>query len=60
MSSQPTNSNTKQILVMSLGAVIGGIVLGICGMWVLNPGIMIPIGVVIGLAVTMPMVRKKA
>ena len=50
----------KQILVMSVAAIIGGVIGGLCGLFVLNPGILIPIGVVIGIAVSLPMVNSKA
>jgi uncharacterized membrane protein YoaK (UPF0700 family) len=51
--------NSRQILVMSIASIIGGIIGFIVGQFVLSPAVLIPIGVVIGIAVSLPMVQKR-
>jgi hypothetical protein len=51
--------NTNQILVMSIAAIIGGVIGFIVGQFLLTPAILIPIGVVVGLAVSLPLVQKR-
>jgi hypothetical protein len=52
--------NTSQIMIMSIAAIVGGVLGFVVGQFFLSPTILIPIGVVIGLAVSLPMARKRA
>jgi uncharacterized membrane protein len=52
--------NTSQIMIMSIAAIVGGVLGFVVGQFFLSPTILIPIGVVIGLAVSLPMARKQA
>lgn len=51
--------NTRQIMIMSIAAIVGGVLGFIIGQFVLTPTILIPIGVVIGLAISLPMAQKQ-
>lgn len=51
--------NTRQIMIMSIAAIIGGVLGFIIGQFVLTPTILIPIGVVVGLAASLPMAQKQ-
>ncbi len=51
--------NSRQILIMSVLAIIGGVLGFIIGQFVLTPTILIPIGVVIGIAAGLPLARKR-
>jgi hypothetical protein len=51
--------NNRQILIMSIASIIGGVLGFIVGQFVLTPTILIPIGVIIGIAVSLPMASKK-
>ncbi len=46
---EPTKK--KQILIMAAASIIGGIIGGVAGLYWLSPGILIPVGVVVGIAV---------
>ncbi|MEU3310039.1 hypothetical protein ACWGSK_27325 [Nocardiopsis sp. NPDC055551] len=52
------NENTKQIVVMSATSVAGGVIGGVAGLFVLGPHILIPIGVVIGIAVGLSLSKR--
>lgn len=41
----------KPILIMAIASIIGGVVGYVAGLYWLSPGILIPIGVVVGIAV---------
>jgi uncharacterized membrane protein YoaK (UPF0700 family) len=55
----PVTRNSRQILVMSIAAILGGVLGFVIGQFVLNPTILIPIGVIIGIAVSLPVAQKK-
>jgi hypothetical protein len=51
--------NTNQVLIMSIGAVVGGLIGWLIGLWWLSPGILIPIGVVVGLAIGLSVANSR-
>lgn len=51
--------NTRQIAIMSICSIIGGVVGGVAGMYWLQPGVLIPIGVVVGLSIGLALGRSR-
>jgi len=56
----PVTRNSKQVLVMSLGAVIGAVLGLILGQFIFTPAILIPIGLVCGIAASLSVAHKQA
>lgn len=50
--------NSRQVAIMSTAAVIGGILGFVAGLFVLSPTILIPIGVVVGVAIGLSFARN--
>ncbi|HYG84083.1 MAG TPA: hypothetical protein VD907_04340 [Verrucomicrobiae bacterium] len=53
------DKNNNQVVVMSISAVLGGLIGWFVGTYWLSPAILIPIGVVIGIAVGMAATKAK-
>lgn len=45
------SARKKPIIVMAISSVIGGVVGYVAGLYWMSPGVLIPIGVVIGISV---------
>lgn len=51
-------AKNKSILIMAVFSIIGGVIGYVAGRFWLSPGVLIPIGVVIGIAVGLAFVNR--
>lgn len=53
------SGNSRQIMFMTVCSIAGGVVGGLAGMYWLQPAILIPIGVVVGLSIGLALGRRR-
>ncbi|MGJ6962602.1 hypothetical protein ACSDR0_11895 [Streptosporangium sp. G11] len=53
------SENSRQIMFMTVCSIAGGVIGGLAGMYWLQPAILIPIGVVVGLSIGLALGRRR-